>query len=1050
MKILNRGKDSKDTESFNKIKVNDEPSLKLLNSILNEESNLGNRSISENSTIFRLKSDDVKLIAFYLPQFHQIPENDKWWGEGFTEWTNVKKAIPQFKGHYQPHIPGELGYYNLTNKEVMKRQIELAKQYGIYGFCFHHYWFAGKRLLEKPVNMLIENKDLDIPFCLCWANENWTRRWDGLDNEVLIAQKHSPEDDINFIEDISKYFNDTRYIKIDEKPVLIVYRIELFPNPEDTIVRWRKWMEDHGYKGIYLIGAQGFACKNPTKYGLDAAVEFPPNGMHKYNYISSQVSFKNPNFKGNIVDYSYYVNNKLYLKEDKEKYNLFKTIIPSWDNTPRRGNKSTIFYNSSPELYKQWLKDIIIYTKTKKNKDEQFVFINAWNEWGEGAYLEPDVKYGYSYLNSTKEAILETRKLNKKILYVSHDTKYGGAQLLSLNIIKYLKEKFKYDISIIAINCGWFEDEFKKYGDFYNVDNNLEKAHSIIKKLRNSGVDIAICNTVISGDLVKLLKNENYKVITLIHELSGTIKAYNAEEKARNISIYSDTIIFPSKYVKDEFKDIVDKNIENKSKIIPQGVFNNKREYKDKKICTKDLKEKLNISQNSKIVLGVGYGDKRKGIDLFIDIANEISKKNKNIYFIWIGPIDTNYVSKVCSSESLRNKNLIFENFTNDLEKYYLSSDLYLLTSREDPFPSVVLESMYYGLPVVGFNNAGGFVDIVKHNDTGFIVDFEDLIMTEKIIMENIFDKTKLNLMGQKCMGIVEEKFNFYDYIYKLLELLEHKYEKVSVIVPNYNYEHYIIERLKSIDNQTYPIYEIIYLDDASTDNSNEKVINYIDKSYNNIIIDLNLENSGNVFSQWKKGISKAKGDYIWIAEADDLSDRYFLENIMKGFEYDNVVISYSQSKQINEAGSIIANEYLYYTNDVDIHKWSTDYVNNGVDEIKQCMSIKNTIPNISAVVVKKVNNINVICSEIDNYKVAGDWLFYINLLEIGNIYFCSKSLNYHRRHEDSIVKTVNNKIHFNEIVAIQNYISNKYDLSKEISNKVQLYRTIVKKYLKV
>ena len=612
MKILNRGKDSKDTESFNKIKVNDEPSLKLLNSILNEESNLGNRSISENSTIFRLKSDDVKLIAFYLPQFHQIPENDKWWGEGFTEWTNVKKAIPQFKGHYQPHIPGELGYYNLTNKEVMKRQIELAKQYGIYGFCFHHYWFAGKRLLEKPVNMLIENKDLDIPFCLCWANENWTRRWDGLDNEVLIAQKHSPEDDINFIEDISKYFNDTRYIKIDEKPVLIVYRIELFPNPEDTIVRWRKWMEDHGYKGIYLIGAQGFACKNPTKYGLDAAVEFPPNGMYKYNYISSQVSFKNPNFKGNIVDYSYYVNNKLYLKEDKEKYNLFKTIIPSWDNTPRRGNKSTIFYNSSPELYKQWLKDIIIYTKTKKNKDEQFVFINAWNEWGEGAYLEPDVKYGYSYLNSTKEAILETRKLNKKILYVSHDTKYGGAQLLSLNIIKYLKEKFKYDISIIAINGGWFEDEFKKYGDFYNVDNNLEKAHSIIKKLRNSGVDIAICNTVISGDLVKLLKNENYKVITLIHELSGTIKAYNAEEKARNISIYSDTIIFPSKYVKDEFKDIVDKNIENKSKIIPQGVFNNKREYKDKKICTKDLKEKLNISQNSKIVLGVGYGDKEK------------------------------------------------------------------------------------------------------------------------------------------------------------------------------------------------------------------------------------------------------------------------------------------------------------------------------------------------------------------------------------------------------------------------------------------------------
>lgn len=999
---------------------------------------------------FKLHPDDIKLLAFYLPQFHQIPENDQWWGEGFTEWTNVKKALPVFKDHYQPHIPAELGYYDLTNKDIMKRQIELAKQYGIYGFCFHHYWFAGKRLLEKPVNMLIDNKELDIPFCLCWANENWTRRWDGLDHEILIAQKHSPEDDINFIVDISKYFNDNRYITIDEKPVLIIYRMELFPNPKATVARWRNWMKEHGYKGIYLIGASGFGCKNPSKFGLDAVVEFPPNGMVEYNYITNEIPLNNTNCKNNILDYRYYVENKLHLKEDDEKFNLFKTVIPSWDNTPRRQYNSTIFYNSSPQLYKQWLKDVIIDTKNKKSKSEQFVFINAWNEWGEGAHLEPDLKYGYSYLNSTKEAILETRKSNKKILYVTHDTKYGGAQMLSINIIKFLKEKFNYDVSILAINGGYFEYEFKKYGDLYNIDNDLNKANYVIKELKNSGVDIAICNTVISGDLVKLLKDENYKVTTLVHELSGTIKQYNAQEKAENIAIYSDNIIFPSEYVKEDFKKIVSEYIENKSKIIPQGVFNSKRDYEDKNMIANELKRELNISQDSKIVLGVGYGDKRKGIDIFIDIANKISEKYKNIYFIWVGPINTDYVSTVCNNEYLNNKNLIFKDFTYDLEKYYLSCDLYLLTSREDPFPSVVLESMYHGLPVIGFDNAGGFVDIVKHNENGFIVDFENVSMMEKTIEENIFNELNLSVMGDRCKTLIEENFNFYDYIYKLLDSLNHKYKRVSVIVPNYNYANYIVDRLKSIDNQSYPIYEIIYLDDASTDNSNENVNKYIKSSYSDIVLEINKQNSGNVFKQWKKGIDKAKGDYIWIAEADDLSDEYFLENVMKGFEYDNIVISYSQSNQINEYGTIIEDSYLNYTNDIDIHKWKIDYYNNGIDEIKTCMSIKNTIPNVSGAVFKNLQNMKEICEEVDKYKVGGDWIFYIKLLEVGDIYFCSKSLNYHRRHEESIVKTLDNSIHFNEIVTIQNYIIDKYDLPKDILSKVLLYRSIVKDYLNV
>lgn len=368
---------------------------------------LSSSYVSPSRDSISLKKDDIKLIAFYLPQFHPIPENDQWWGKGFTEWTNVTKAIPQFIGHYQPHLPTDLGFYDLRVPEIQIEQVNLAKKYGIFGFCFHYYWFEGRRILEIPLKNYLSNNEIDFPFCICWANENWTRRWDGLENEVLLSQNHSIESNNAFIKDIIPLFQDSRYIRINGKPLLIVYRIGLLPDAKATAKSWRDYCIQQGIGDLYLVAAQGFGLSDPREYGFDAAVEFPPHTMNNLSIVTRHNRIMNPHFKGTVYDYEEYVKSENYLK--KVPYTLFKCVCPSWDNTARKPNNGSILHNTNPDIYKKWLSNVIDYTKKNNHSEEQLVFINAWNEWAEGAHLEPDRKFGHGYLKATADAILEQR-----------------------------------------------------------------------------------------------------------------------------------------------------------------------------------------------------------------------------------------------------------------------------------------------------------------------------------------------------------------------------------------------------------------------------------------------------------------------------------------------------------------------------------------------------------------------------------------------------------------------------------------------------------------
>lgn len=351
----------------------------------------------------------VKLIAFYLPQYHPIPENDEQWGRGFTEWSNVTRALPQYLGHYQPHLPIDLGFYDLRLQDNQRRQVELAKAYGIDGFAFYYYWFAGKRLLEKPLDAFLADPEIDLPFCLIWANENWTRRWDGHEDDVFLAQVHSPETDVQFIKDIEKYLRHPNYIRVEGKPLLIVYKVQLLPDVEKTVRRWRDYAREAGIGDLYLVASQTMGFEDPRPCGFDAAMQFPPHNEHmkppyRLDYwVDIGPTVVNKQFDGGLYSYPAIVEDKLKGAPETE-YELFETAIPMWDNTARRPSNGWIYSYSTPELYRLWLTALANRAVQRQEPSKRLVFLNAWNEWAEGAHLEPDRRFGYAYLNATRQA----------------------------------------------------------------------------------------------------------------------------------------------------------------------------------------------------------------------------------------------------------------------------------------------------------------------------------------------------------------------------------------------------------------------------------------------------------------------------------------------------------------------------------------------------------------------------------------------------------------------------------------------------------------------
>jgi lipopolysaccharide biosynthesis protein len=386
----------------------------------------------------------IKPLAIYLPQYHSIPENNKAWGEGFTEWTNVRKAKPLFEGHYQPHEPHEdVGYYDLSDPTVLVKQADMAKKFGISGFAFYHYWFNGKRLLETPLDNMLKASTPDFPFLYIWANENWSKRWDGSENEIIQEQHYSSEDDLEHIRFLCKnVFSDKRYITIDDKPVFIVYRSELLPDIKETARIWREESKRCGYKDLYLVRVENFRDDiNPLEIGFDAAMEFAPD-VKKSPFVINTIN------ENAIIDYPSSINRRS-LKIDKN-FTWFRCVYNGWDNSARKERNAGVFVNNSPNVFQQFFYRTVQYTKRVLPENQQFIFINAWNEWAEGCHIEPDKKNGYAYLNAVRN-VLEN-KSNSNVLDYLKFTETALSETLKEN------ERLNNELAQV-------QSEYKRYVD---------------------------------------------------------------------------------------------------------------------------------------------------------------------------------------------------------------------------------------------------------------------------------------------------------------------------------------------------------------------------------------------------------------------------------------------------------------------------------------------------------------------------------------------------------------------------------------------------------
>ena len=993
------------------------------------------------------------VLAYYLPQFHPIAENDLWWGKGFTEWTSLARALPRFAGHYQPRVPRDLGHYTLEGTAVLRRQIDLARGAGLGGFVFYFYSFNGRRLLDRPLEAFLADHALDFPFCLMWANENWTRRWDGSDQEVLISQDWRPRDETALIDSFARHFRDPRYIRLGGRPLLMFYRAGTIPDCAATLARWRDTFRTRHGEDPVLVMSQSFEANDPRPHGFDGAVEFPPHklvgGLRTRN---ASLSWFDDNATAQVYAYDDVV--AASLAEPPPAFPLIKTATPGWDNDPRRQGGGLLLHGGSPAAYQAWLAALVERAAAHPFMGERLVCVNAWNEWAEGAYLEPDVHFGGAWLNATARAIAPSGSGAGPLLLVGHDAFPAGAQHLLLHLGRTLRRQCGAKIEFLLLGGGRLQPDYASVGPTTVLANRADlPAH--LAGCAGRGITAALVNSAASAWTAPALREAGITPVLLVHEMPRLLHEKNLLAGVRAGAAAASRVVFAAEAVRDGFASLVAID-PNRALVLPQGCY---AEVTFDPASGAALRRRLGVAAGAPVALGAGYADLRKGFDLFLQAWRAAQRRGAGVQFWWVGDVDPGvrgYLGpEIAAAEASGSFRLA--GWQDDIAGWLNAADVFVLPSREDPFPSVVLEALSAGLRIAAFEEAGGIPGLLHRLDAGTAVPMGDAAALADAVIDLLSPARPAERAADRASerraararraGRARSAFRFDHYAFALLRLARPELASISVAVPACNYARFMERRLVSVFAQSYPVAEVIVLDDASTDDSVAVARRTAGDWGRDIRLVVNARNSGSPFRQWRRAATLAESEWLWIAEADDDADPDLLAGLAGLVrEAGDMDLVFCDSRSIDGDGAPLAPSY----HDYYAASGAAELAGGGVfparEFARRFLAERNLILNASAVLWRRAALLAALdrCGgDLDLYRLAGDWRLYLEVLaaSTGRVGVVAASLNVHRRHAGGVTASLAPARHVEEVARVHAQARLCLDLSPETVRRQADYR---------